>query len=43
MTSIRVFLSRLSGLFRTGGLERDMEEEFEFHLQNEVAEMFEEA
>ena len=38
MTAIRVFLSRLSGLFRTGRLERDMEEELEFHLQNEVAE-----
>jgi predicted permease len=38
MTAIRVFLSRLSGLFRTGRLERDMDEEFDFHLQNEVAE-----
>jgi hypothetical protein len=38
MTTIRVFLRRLSGLFRTGRLERDMDEEFEFHLQNEVAE-----
>jgi macrolide transport system ATP-binding/permease protein len=38
MTGIRVFLRRLSGLFRTGRLERDMDEEFDFHLQNEVAE-----
>ena len=38
MTAIRVFLSRLSGLFRTKRLERDMDEEFDFHLQNEVAE-----
>jgi len=38
MTAIRVFLSRLSGLFRTRRLERDMDEEFNFHLQNEVAE-----
>jgi macrolide transport system ATP-binding/permease protein len=37
MTAIRVFLSRLFGLFRTQRLERDMEEEFEFHLQNEAA------
>src|SRR5438105_1248124 len=38
MTAIRVFLSRLRGLFRTGRLERDMDEEFDFHLQNEAAE-----
>jgi macrolide transport system ATP-binding/permease protein len=38
MTSIRVFLRRLSGLFRMQRLERDMDEEFDFHLQNEVAE-----
>jgi macrolide transport system ATP-binding/permease protein len=38
MTAIRVFLRRLSGLFRIGHLERDMDEEFDFHLQNEVAE-----
>ena len=38
MTAIRVFLSRLSSLFRTRRLERDMDEEFNFHLQNEVAE-----
>jgi macrolide transport system ATP-binding/permease protein len=38
MTTIRVFLSRLFGLFRTGRLEREMDEEFDFHLQNEVAE-----
>jgi macrolide transport system ATP-binding/permease protein len=38
MTTIRVFLMRLSGLFRMKRLERDMDEEFDFHLQNEVAE-----
>src|SRR5580658_1405142 len=38
MTTIRVFLSRLFGLFRTGRLEREMDEEFDFHLENEVAE-----
>jgi macrolide transport system ATP-binding/permease protein len=37
MRAIRVFLSRLSGLFRTRRLERDMDDEFDFHLQNEVA------
>ena len=38
MTAMRVFLSRLAGLFRKGRLERNMEEEFDFHLKNEVAE-----
>jgi predicted permease len=38
MTEIRVLLRRVAGLFRTSRLERDMDEEFEFHLQNEVAE-----
>jgi macrolide transport system ATP-binding/permease protein len=43
MTAIRVFVSRLSALFRTGRLqrdmlERDMNDEFDFHLENEVAE-----
>ena len=38
MTAIRIFLRRLSSLFRTKHLERDMDEEFDFHLQNEVAE-----
>jgi len=38
MTAVRVFLNRLSGLFRTGRLESDMDAEFEFHLENEVAE-----
>ncbi len=38
MTAVRVFLRRLFGLFRTGRLEREMEEEFDFHLENEVAE-----
>jgi macrolide transport system ATP-binding/permease protein len=38
MTAIRIFLKRLSGLFRMKRLERDIDEEFDFHLQNEVAE-----
>jgi predicted permease len=38
MTAIRVFLSRLSGLFRTGRVESDIDAEFDFHLQSEVAE-----
>jgi len=38
MTAVRVFLRRLLGLFRMGRLEREMDEEFNFHLQNEVAE-----
>jgi macrolide transport system ATP-binding/permease protein len=38
MTALRVFFRRLSGLFRMGRLEREMDEEFDFHLQNEVAE-----
>src|SRR6202050_2853993 len=38
MTAIRVLLSRLSGLFRARRLESDMDDEFEFHLENEVAE-----
>jgi macrolide transport system ATP-binding/permease protein len=38
MTAIRVFLRRLSALFRTGRLESDMDDEFDFHLQNEIAE-----
>jgi macrolide transport system ATP-binding/permease protein len=38
MTAIRVLLRRLFGLFRKGRLERDMAEEFDFHLENEVAE-----
>jgi hypothetical protein len=38
MTAIRVFLSRLSGLLRTGRLESDMDAEFEFHLENQVVE-----
>jgi len=38
MTAIRVFLSRLCGLFRTRRLERDMDEEFDLHLQYEAAE-----
>ena len=42
MTAIRVLLRRLSGLFQ-GRLERDMlernmDDEFDFHVQNEVAE-----
>ena len=38
MTAIRVLLRRLSGLFRTRTLERDIDDEFNFHLDNEVAE-----
>jgi macrolide transport system ATP-binding/permease protein len=38
MTAIRVFMRRLWGLFRTERLERDMDEEFNFHLENAVAE-----
>ena len=38
MTRLRVFLCRLSGLFRKGSLERDMDEELDFHLQLEIAE-----
>lgn len=38
MRAVRVFLRRLAGLFRTERLERDMDDEFDFHLQNEVAE-----
>jgi len=38
MTAIRVFLQRLSGLFQTRRLEREMAEEIDFHLENEVAE-----
>jgi hypothetical protein len=36
MTALRVFLKRLASLFHSGRLERDMEDEFAFHLQNEV-------
>src|SRR5258708_31972991 len=38
MTPFRVFLSRISGLFRSRRLERDMEEEFDFHLRHQIAE-----
>lgn len=38
MTRLRVFLCRLSGLVRKGSLERDLDEELEFHLQLEIAE-----
>ncbi len=43
MTAIRVLLRRLSGLFqmrllKRDMLERDMDDEFDFHLQSEVAE-----
>ena len=38
MTGLRVLLHRLSGLFRRGGLERDLEEEVQFHLQAEIDE-----
>jgi predicted permease len=35
---MRVLLCRLSGLLRKGSLERDMDEELDFHLQMEIAE-----
>ncbi len=38
MTWLRVLLSRLSGLFRKGHMECDMEDELDFHLQMEIAE-----
>ncbi len=38
MTGLRVFLHRLSGLLRKGSLERDMDDELDFHLQMEIAE-----
>jgi len=36
MTRLRVLLSRLSGLLRMGSLERNLDEEFHFHLQLEI-------
>jgi predicted permease len=38
MTRLRVFFHRLSGLLRKGSLERDMDDELDFHLQMEIAE-----
>ena len=38
MTRLRVFLCRLSGLLRTRNLERDLDEELDYHLQMEIAE-----
>jgi macrolide transport system ATP-binding/permease protein len=38
MTRLRVFLSRLAGLVRKGTLERDMDDELDFHLQMEIDE-----
>jgi hypothetical protein len=38
MTRLRVLLCRLSGLFRKGSLERDMDDELHFHLHMEIAE-----
>jgi predicted permease len=38
MTGLRVFFHRLSGLLRKGSLERDMDDELDFHLQMEMAE-----
>ena len=37
MTRLRVFLSRLAGLVRKGSLERDIDDELDFHLQMEIA------
>jgi predicted permease len=38
MIAIRVFLSRILGHFRTNHLERDMQDEFAFHIEHEAAE-----
>jgi predicted permease len=38
MRRLRVLLCRLWGLFRKAGLERDLEDEFDFHLDMEIAE-----
>src|SRR5437016_8768428 len=38
MTQLRVFLNRLTGLFRNGSMERDLDEELDFHLRTEIAE-----
>jgi predicted permease len=38
MTWLRVLWGRLSGLLRAGSLERDLDEELNFHLQMEIAE-----
>jgi predicted permease len=38
MTRLRVLLKRISGLIRKGSLENDLDEEFQFHLQMEIAE-----
>ena len=38
MTGLRVFFHRLSGFLRKGSLERDMDDELDFHLQMEIAE-----
>jgi predicted permease len=38
MTKMRVLLSRLSGLFRKGSLEPDINDEIDFHLQMEISE-----
>src|ERR1700692_3725127 len=38
MTRLRVLLRRISGLFHRQRLERELEEEFLFHLQMETAE-----
>src|SRR5260221_14606832 len=38
MTTLRVLLSRLLGLFRKERLERDLDDELAFHLQMEIAE-----
>ena len=38
MTGLRVLWRRLCALFRTGNLECDLEDEFDFHLHMEIAE-----
>jgi hypothetical protein len=38
MTQLRVFLQRLRGLFRKRSMERDLDDELQFHLQMEMGE-----
>ena len=38
MTAVRVWLWRLAGAVRKGSLERDMQDEMDFHLQREIEE-----
>src|SRR5258708_2494170 len=38
MTRLRVFLSRVAGLLRRGSLERELDDELDFHLEMEISE-----